>query len=104
MEGQFLVINKSIFDNATIFFSKTSNRELYKHKNILEFVDDTYVLSNPISDKNIDEMKENMDDNDVIEFDKFLERNWGIKASNSERSKAIMRKRMMKMPNNGFSI
>ena len=67
------------FDNATNFFTKTTNRELYKYRNILEFVDDSYVLCNPISDQNIREMRNNMDDNDVIAFDAFLERNWGIK-------------------------
>ena len=67
------------FDNATIFFSKTTNRELYKYQNVLEFVDDGYVLSNPISEPNIKAMRENMNDNDLVAFDAFLERNWGIK-------------------------
>ena len=67
------------FNNATIYFSKTTNRELYKYRNILEFVDDSYVLCNPISEQNIREMRNNMDDNDVVAFDAFLERNWGIK-------------------------
>ena len=67
------------FDNAAIFFSKTTNSELYTYRNILEFVDDRYVLSNPISDKNIKEMRLNMNDEDQIAFDNFLERNWGIK-------------------------
>ena len=74
LEGKF----DKFFDNATIFFSKTTNREMYKYKNILEFRDDTYVLVNPISDQNIREMRENMDDNDQIAFDEFLARNWGI--------------------------
>ncbi len=67
------------FNNATIYFSKTTNRELYKYRNILEFVDDSYVLCNPISEQNIREMRNNMDDSDVGAFDAFLERNWGIK-------------------------
>lgn len=75
MEGK---VDK-FFDNATMFFSKTTNRETYKYRNILEFVDDSYVLVNPISDENIRGMRENMDDNDQIAFDQFLERNWGIK-------------------------
>ena len=66
-------------DNATIFFSKTTNRELYKYRNILEFADDSYVLVNPISEYNIREMRNNMEENDVVAFDAFLERNWGIK-------------------------
>jgi len=66
-------------DNAAIFFGKTTNREMYKYRNILEYVNDSYVLVNPISEKNIKEMRMNMEDFDMIEFDKFLERNWGIK-------------------------
>ena len=67
------------FDNATIFFTKTTDRELYRYQNVLEFVDDGYVLSNPISEANIKAMRENMNDTDVVAFDAFLERNWGIK-------------------------
>ena len=67
-------------DNATMFFTKTTNRELYQYRNILEYHDGTYVLTNPISDKNIKEMLNNMDDNDAEEFKKFVKRNWGIEA------------------------
>ena len=74
MEGKF----EKFFDNATVFFSKTTNRELYKYRNVLEFCNDSYVLVNPISDANIRGMRENMDDNDQILFDQFLQRNWGI--------------------------
>ena len=66
-------------DNATIYFSKTTNKELYKYVNVLEYHDGTYVLTNPISEKNIKEMRNNMDDSDVTAFDEFLERVWGIK-------------------------
>ena len=75
LEGKF----DKFFDNATIYFSKTTNRELYKYRNVLEFIDDKLVLSNPISEKNIKEMRINMNDEDQIAFDAFLERNWGIK-------------------------
>ena len=67
-------------DNATMFFTKTTNRELYQYRNVLEYHDGTYVLTNPISDKNIKEMLNNMDDNDAEEFKKFVKRNWGIEA------------------------
>ena len=75
LEGKF----DKFFDNATVFFTKQTNRELYKYRNVLEFVDDSYVLTNPISDENIRGMRENMNDMDVDAFDAFLERNWGIK-------------------------
>lgn len=67
-------------DNATRFFSKTTNKELYKYVNILEYHDGTYVLTNPISDTNIREMRNNMDTSDIADFDKFVEENWGIKS------------------------
>ncbi|MGP1608990.1 MAG: pilus assembly protein CpaF [Clostridium sp.] len=65
-------------DNATIFFTKTTNRELYKYRNILEFRDDKYVLVNPISTDNIQAMRNNMDKNDVGIFDQFLKEHWNI--------------------------
>ena len=66
-------------DNAAIYFGKSTNRELYQYRNILEYVNDSYVITNPISDTNIKEMRMNMEDSDIAGFDKFLERNWGIK-------------------------
>ena len=71
-------LNK-FMDNATIYFTKSTNRELYKYRNILEYHDGTYVLTNPISEKNLIEMRNNMDDSDIAEFEKFIDRNWGIK-------------------------
>ena len=70
---------EKFMDNATVYFAKTTNRELYKYRNILEFRDDSYVLVNPISEENIKGMRENMDDSDIGAFDAFLQRNWGIK-------------------------
>ena len=64
-------------DNATRYFSKVTNRELYKYVNILECIDDEYVITNKISDTNIKEMRSNMDATDAEEFDKFVERVWG---------------------------
>ena len=69
-------------DNATYYFTKTTNRELFKYQNILEYHDGNYVLTNKISDRNIAEMRNNMDESDVESFDKFLEDNWGIKPKN----------------------
>ena len=75
LEGKF----DKFMDNATVYFTKSTNRELYKYVNILEYHDGTFVLTNPISENNIREMRNNMDDSDVEDFDKFLDRNWGIK-------------------------
>ena len=75
LEGKF----DKFMDNATYFFTKTTNRELYKYQNILEYHDGTYVLTNKISDRNIKEMINNMDDSDQEDFKKFVERNWGTK-------------------------
>ena len=72
----------SFMDNATYYFTKTTNREMFKHRNILEYHDGTYVLTNKISDRNIAEMRNNMDESDVEAFDKFLQDNGGIKPKN----------------------
>ena len=76
MEGKI----EKFMDNATIYFTKSTNRELYQYRNILEYHDGEYVLTNPISEKNIKEMLNNMDDTDAEEFKKFVKRNWGIDA------------------------
>ena len=73
LEGK---LNK-FMDNATRYFSKVTNKELYKYVNIMEYRNDEYVITNKISDYNIKEMRNNMDENDVAEFDKFIEKNWG---------------------------
>jgi len=70
---------EKFMDNATIFFTKVTNREVYRYVNILEFHEDEYVLTNRITDANINEMRNNMDEADAEAFDKFVERNWGAK-------------------------
>ena len=75
LEGKF----DKFFDNATQFFSKSTDRQLYTYKNILEYVDGELVITNKISDKNLLEMRENMNDEDKEEFDQFVERIWGTR-------------------------
>ena len=76
MEGKL----DKFMDNATRFFTKTTNRELYKYQNILEYHDGNYVLTNPITEKNITEMLNNMDDKDAEDFKKFAHDKWGVNA------------------------
>ena len=75
MEGKL----DKFMDNATHYFTKSTNRELYQYKNILEYHDGSYILTNKISDHNIREMLNNMDDSDAEEFIKFIEKNWNQK-------------------------
>lgn len=65
-------------DNATIYFKKSTNKELYKYRNIIEFKENGWVFPNPISPENIKAMRNNMDTDDVGKFDDFLYRKWGI--------------------------
>lgn len=74
-EGKF----DKFADNATRYFTKVTDREVYKYVNILEYHDGKYVITNKISDENISEMLLNMDDTDAEEFVKFIERTWGEK-------------------------
>ena len=80
LEGK---INK-FFDNATHYFTKITNNDLYTYRNILEYVDGKYVITNPISDENIAAMRLNMSEEDLDEFNKFLNEHWGIKPQSLE--------------------
>ena len=73
LEGKF----DKFFDNATHYFTKSTDKKLYIYRNILENIDGEYVMTNPISDTNIKEMRNNMDESDIEGFDNFIERNWG---------------------------
>ena len=73
LEGKF----DKFFDNATRFFEKTTDKKLYTYRNIMEYIDGEYVITNPISEQNLREMRNNMDASDVEQFDKFVEKHWG---------------------------
>ena len=75
LEGKF----DKFFDNATQYFTKMTNRQLYTYRNILEYIDGEYVLTNPITDQNIKEMRNNMEETDVEDFDRFVEKHWSSK-------------------------
>ena len=75
MEGKI----EKCMDNATRYFHKVKNKELYRYVNRMEYHNDAYVLTNKISDTNIREMRNNMSAEDAVEFDNFIERNWGKK-------------------------
>ena len=75
LEGKF----DKFFDNATHYFTKVTDRQLYTYRNILEYVDGEYIITNPITQNNLREMRLNMDDTDLEKFDKFVERHWGDK-------------------------
>ncbi len=78
LEGKF----DKFFDNATHYFTKVTDRQLYTYVNIMEYIDGEYVLTNKISDQNLREMRSNMDETDIEAFDKFVEENWGTKLGN----------------------
>ena len=92
LEGKF----DKFFDNATHYFSKTTDKKLYTYRNILEYVNGEYVITNKISDKNLIEMRNNMDESDAEEFDKFVNKFWGnqIKVKEeSENTNTVAKKR-----------
>ena len=73
LEGKF----DKFVDNTTRYFTKETNKELYKYVNILEYHDGKYIVTNRISDKNLEEMVLNMDDTDAENFNQFAQRIWG---------------------------
>ena len=82
LEGKF----DKFFDNATHYFEKVTDKQLYTYRNILEYVDGEYLITNPITDENLRGMRENMDDSDLEQFDNFVEKHWkkSIKTENVE--------------------
>ena len=75
----------NFFDNATRFFEKSTDKKLYTYRNIMEYIDGEYVITNPISEQNLKEMRNNMDASDVEEFDKFVEKHWGEQLKKKEK-------------------
>ena len=87
LEGKF----DKFFDNATYYFEKITDRKLYTYRNILEYVDGEYIVTNPISYNNLKGMRENMDENDLEAFDKFVERHWGnVKEQETVQTNSIL--------------
>ena len=78
---------EKFFENATTYFSKVTEQKLYEYRNILEYVDGGYVITNKISDKNLEEMRANMDESDVDGFDEFVEKHWGNKMKKTKKVK-----------------
>ena len=72
LEGKF----DKFFDNATHYFEKITDKKLYTYRNILEYVDGEYIITNSITEANLQGMRENMDETDIEGFDRFVERHW----------------------------
>ena len=80
LEGKF----DKFFDNATRYFEKSTDKKLYTYRNIMEYIDGEYVITNPISEQNLKDMRNNMDAADVEQFDKFVEKHWGNQLAKKE--------------------
>ena len=75
------------FENATTYFSKVTEQNLYRYQNILEYVDGEYQITNKITDKNLEEMRANMDESDLEDFDNFVETYWGDQIKKERKTK-----------------
>ena len=78
---------QKFFENATTYFSKITEQNLYRYQNVLEYVDGEYQITNKITDKNLAEMRANMDESDLEEFDNFVETYWGDKKVKKTRTR-----------------
>ena len=78
LEGKF----DKFFDNATHYFEKVTDKKLYTYRNILEYVDGEYIITNPITEENLRGMRENMDESDLEQFDYFVEKHWKKQKAN----------------------
>ena len=78
---------QKFFENATTYFSKITEQNLYRYQNVLEYVDGEYQITNKISDKNLADMRANMDESDLEEFDNFVETYWGDEIRKNKKAK-----------------
>ena len=78
---------QKFFENATTYFSKITEQNLYRYQNVLEYVDGEYQITNKITDKNLAEMRANMDESDLDEFDNFVEKYWGDEVKKTKRAR-----------------
>ena len=78
---------QKFFENATTYFSKITEQNLYRYQNVLEYVDGEYQITNKITDKNLAEMRANMDESDLEEFDNFVEKYWGDEVKKTRRTR-----------------
>lgn len=100
LEGKF----DKFFDNATHYFEKVTDKQLYTYRNILEYVDGEYLITNPITEENLRGMRENMDDSDLEQFDEFVEKHWkkssrvAVTVNNTEDITEVKTKRRGRKP------
>ena len=66
-----------MIDNMTEYFRHMTQTDTYDYHNIVEYRDGEYVFVHPISEANVTAMRENMDNEDIKAFDKFLDTAWG---------------------------
>ena len=78
---------QKFFENATTYFSKITEQNLYRYQNVLEYVDGEYQITNRITDKNLADMRANMDESDLEEFDNFVEKYWGDQAKKTRKTR-----------------
>ena len=78
---------EKFFENATTYFSKVTEQNLYRYQNVLEYVDGEYQITNKITDKNLEEMRANMDESDIEDFDNFVETYWGDQIRREKKAK-----------------
>ncbi|MNO92799.1 Type II/IV secretion system protein [compost metagenome] len=63
-------------DNAVEYFRHMTETSNYTYNNIVEFRDGEYVFKHPISETNIQAMRDNMSPEDIKEFDNFVDVAW----------------------------
>ena len=67
----------AFMDTATHYFRRSTDRQLYEERNVVEFREGRYVAAYPISDRNVQEMKEQMMEQDQVAFAALLSEHWG---------------------------
>lgn len=63
---------KALLKTFKDFAERMTDRKTYEYRDIIKYESGRYIWVNPITTRNVDEMKENMSENEIAAFDTFL--------------------------------
>lgn len=67
----------AMMDTVVQYFEKQTDHKTYQERVIIRYQDGAYVVQDPLSSQAIESMTAAMTSQDAVDFEQFLNRNWG---------------------------
>ncbi len=71
----------AFMDTMTEFFTRMTDRKTFETRDVIRFEKGKYVVGHPLSSKSEEEMKKQLTEGEIVEFEQFIRKNWGGKPS-----------------------